>query len=141
MSDILHDFPVEAPRSKVFEAFATPHGLDQWRTLSSKGEAELGVEWEFFFDSQYDWCGKVTRFEVDRLIECQITVADADWTPTRVTVELSDRPGGATWVHFAHTGWREAGEHFRISSLCWAMYRRVLKNELSGVRRCPTTPA
>ena len=33
-------------------------------------------------------------------------------------------------MNFAHTGWRNAGEHFRITSDCWAMYLRVLKNWL-----------
>lgn len=137
MSDILHDFPVAAPRTRVFEAVATPRGLDQWWTLTSKGAAERGAEWEFFFDAQYDWRGKVTRVEADRLIEWEITRADADWSSTRVAIELSDHPGGLTWVRFAHTGWREAGEHFRISSYCWAMYLRVLKN---WVQRGETVP-
>ena len=130
MSDIRHDFPVSAARPKVFAAVATPRGLDQWWTFSSKGVAEPGAEWEFFFDQKYDWRGKVTRLEPDRLIEWEITRADADWRSTLVTIELSDRADGLTWVKFAHTGWRDAGEHFRITSYCWAMYLRVLKNWL-----------
>ena len=61
MADILHDFPINASSARVFEAFATPAGLERWWTLGSAGTPKLG------------------------------------------------------------------GEHFRISSYCWAMYLRVLK--------------
>lgn len=27
----------------------------------------------------------------------------------------------------SHTGWADAGEHFRISSYCWAAYLRLLR--------------
>ena len=42
MPDILHDFPVNAPRERVFDAFATPEGLNAWWTLRAPGEARVG---------------------------------------------------------------------------------------------------
>ena len=35
--------------------------------------------------------------------------------------------GGRTWVRFKHTGWPDAGEHYRTSSHCWALYLRILR--------------
>jgi len=32
MADIIHEFTVKAPRERVFQAFATPEGLDSWWT-------------------------------------------------------------------------------------------------------------
>lgn len=137
MPDILLDFPVAADRAKVFDAVATPEGLEKWWTRSSSGEPALGAVWELFFDKEFDWRGKVVRFEPGKAITWEITRADPDWTSTRVGVELVDHPGGLTWVRFAHTGWREASEHFRISAYCWAMYLRILKH---WIQRGETVP-
>lgn len=137
MYEILHDFPVAAARTKVFEAVATEQGLERWWTRSSEGRTEVGAEWRLYFDPEFDWRGSVTRLETDRLIEWEITRADTEWTGTRVSVELSDHPGGLTWVRFSHSAWRTAGEHFRISSYCWAMYLRLLKQWLQGGETVP----
>ena len=102
MTDILHDFPVAAPRPKVFEAVSTPDGLDKWWTRTSKGLPQLGALWEFYFDEGFDWRAQVIRFDTDRLIEWEITTADADWSATRVAIELADHPGGLTWIRFSH---------------------------------------
>lgn len=42
MAKILHQFVIEAPAEKVFEAFCTPQGLDSWWTLQSAGKPEMG---------------------------------------------------------------------------------------------------
>ena len=125
--DILHDFPIAGTRAAVFAAVSTPEGLDRWWTLASAGESALGATWQFDFGPGYQWEGVVLRFEQDRLIEWQLTDADADWRGSRVRIALEDRPDGLTWVRFAHEGWREASEHYRISCYCWAMYLRHMK--------------
>ena len=35
MADIIHYFPISAPRSQVFAAISTPEGLDTWWTKRS----------------------------------------------------------------------------------------------------------
>jgi len=35
-----------------------------------------------------------------------------------------------TQVHFHHTGWPDADDHYRVSCYCWAMYLRLLKRYL-----------
>jgi hypothetical protein len=51
-------------------------------------------------------------------------------------MELTPTKEG-TQVRFAHTGWPEANEHYRISCYCWAMYLRVLKRHLEFGERVP----
>jgi uncharacterized protein YndB with AHSA1/START domain len=137
MPQILHDLPIGATRERVFEAIATPAGLDRWWTLRSEGVPEVGAEYEFFFSAGYDWRGRVVRAEAATLIEWEITRADADWTGTRVSLTLSERPDGVTWVRFAHAGWREENEHFRVSSNCWAQYLRLLRRWLEAGEEVP----
>lgn len=137
MPDILHDFPVLTTREKAFEAVSTPAGLEKWWTRTAAGEPRVGAEWELFFDTGFDWRARVLALEPDRLIEWEITRADADWMGTRVTIDLTDHPGGLVWVRFAHTGWRVPDEHFRISNYCWAMYLRLLKHWLQRGETVP----
>ncbi len=129
MPDILHDFPVAAPAERVFDMFATPAGLDAWWTARSSGTPSLGAEYHLWFAPEYDWRARVTACDRGRRFELQMTRAMDDWMGTRVRAEL-DEQGGITTVRFAHLGWREAGEHFRISSFCWAMYLRLLRLHL-----------
>jgi hypothetical protein len=55
MPDILHDFPIFAPISKVFAAVSTPAGLDQWWTLTSSGGPRPNDTFELGFGPDYDW--------------------------------------------------------------------------------------
>jgi uncharacterized protein YndB with AHSA1/START domain len=126
MPDILHDFPIAAPVARVFAAISTPAGLDAWWTLGSSGEARIGAEYELFFGEEYDWRATVTRYTPDHAFAFGMTQASDDWIGTTVSFVLDER-GDQTWVHFAHTGWPAASDHYRISSYCWAMYLRVMK--------------
>lgn len=126
MADILHRFPIHASADRVFEAITSPKGLDAWWTLESEGQPVKGADYRFYFDPQYDWHGKVTEAAKDRVIEWRFTDAEPDWTGTSLRMELEEKEGW-TWVEFAHTGWVDAGEHFRITSYCWAAYLRLLR--------------
>ncbi|MBK7905219.1 MAG: SRPBCC domain-containing protein [Gemmatimonadetes bacterium] len=138
MPDILFDFPVAATPDKVFEAVATPDGLPRWWTRTpADGDPAVGAVWGFDFGPKFQWQGVVRRFEPGQVVEWELTKADPDWRGTRVRVELEAQPGGLTWVRFAHEGWADAGEHYRISAYCWAMYLRLLKH---WVQRGETVP-
>jgi len=126
MPDIFHNFPVNAPAQKVFEAIATPAGLDTWWTLRSKGEPIAGTTYELWFGPEYDWRGVVTKCTPNVEIEWKLSVADKDWKKTRVGFHLEEL-NGVTHVRFYHTGWKEDTPHYRISCFCWAMYLRLMK--------------
>jgi uncharacterized protein YndB with AHSA1/START domain len=126
MPDILHDYVIEAPASKVFDAVATPRGLDAWWTLESAGEPRLGAVYRFYFGPQYDWRGVVREVVPAKRIEWEFTDCDDDWRGTRLSIRLEPR-GATTGVVFAHRGWKEENAHFRTSTYCWAMYLRLLR--------------
>lgn len=126
MPDIVHDFPVGAPAARVFDMFATSAGLDTWWTARSSGTPSLGAEYHLWFAPEHDWRARVTACDPGRRFELEVTRAMDDWLGTRVRAELEEH-SGITTVRFAHLGWREASEHFRISSFCWAMYLRLLR--------------
>jgi uncharacterized protein YndB with AHSA1/START domain len=132
MPDILHQFWIAAPASRIFDAVATPPGLDAWWTRTSKGRPDVGEEYELWFGPEHDWRGVVSRCILGREFELTFTRADDDWRGTKVGFVLRERKDGSrrTDVHFHHTGWREANDHFRTSSFCWAMYLRLLKRHV-----------
>ena len=126
MAEILHQFPIKAPAQRVYQAVATPQGLDAWWTLRAEGEPVEGASYQLWFGSEYDWRAVVSRCVPGEAIEWEITAAHEDWMGTRVGVTLEERNGG-TLVRFYHANWAEPNEHFQISSYCWATYLRLLK--------------
>ena len=126
MSDILHDFPIKASAAQVFAAVSTPAGLDEWWTLTSKGEPREGAVYELFFGDAYDWRAIVTACVPDEHIEFTMGRSDPDWAGTRISIRLREAAGG-TLVQFAHTGWPEPNAHYRTSNCCWGAYLRILR--------------
>lgn len=129
MPDVLLQLKVDAEPSRVFDAFATPAGLDAWWTARSEGSAELGSEWRLYFGPEYDWRALVTKCVPAREFEWTMEIAMDDWIGTRVGATFS---GNAefTIVDFYHKGWAELSDHFRISSYCWASYLRLMKRNI-----------
>jgi uncharacterized protein YndB with AHSA1/START domain len=126
VADVLQDFPIAAPASQIFAAISTPAGLDQWWTLTSSGSPIEGSDYVLDFGPEYQWRARVVRSVPDQAFELELTSAMPDWLGTRVSFALEDL-GGRTWVRFTHTGWPDAGEHYRTSSHCWALYLRILR--------------
>lgn len=136
MPEILHDLPIRAPRTELWPLVSTPAGLDAWWTLDSEGEAREGVVWRLGFGPGFQWRGRVLGCEPGSLLAWEVTLADADWTGTRVSIRL-EAGQGATLLRFEHTGWREANDHFRTTSCCWAQYLRILRQHAETGRIVP----
>ena len=121
--------PIAAPPEQVFDHLVSPAGLAAWWALEASGRAAVGERYRFFFGEGYDWAGVLRRCERPRAVEWEMTVADADWTGTRVGFTL-EAEGAGTRVRFHHTGWPAPNDHFRTSSFCWAMYLRLLARNI-----------
>jgi len=127
MPDILHNLTIQSSAENVYRAVAFPKGLDAWWTKSSNGQPELGAEYQLYFSDEYNWRAIVLENEQNVKFVLEITVADGDWTGTKIRFFLKEK-NGATDLCFEHTGWKETNDHFRVSSYCWANYLRLLKN-------------
>ena len=136
MPDILHDFPIQAPRERVFAALSTPQGLDTWWTMRSSGKPSAGAEYELWFGPEHDWRARISKCVPGSEFEFTMTRSDEDWNGSKVGFRLETR-GSSTWVTFRHTGWPAANDHFRISSFCWAMYLRILKRSIEHGESVP----
>ncbi|MBL7865690.1 MAG: SRPBCC domain-containing protein [Cyclobacteriaceae bacterium] len=127
MPDIFHQFRIEAQPQKVFDAFCSQQGLNDWWTARSSGVPKAGEVYTFWFGPEYDWRATVAHVVPGREITWQMTQAMDDWVNTRVGIRLTaDKEG--TLVDFFHEGWREANPHFRISNFCWGTLLTGLKN-------------
>lgn len=136
MPDILHRLPIRAPLARVFEVVATPDGLNAWWTRGAEGVPDAGALYRLDFGPGYAWTAMVTAVDHPRWIEWEMAEADADWTGTRVGMRLS--PGdGSTVVDFYHAGWRQANEHYRTTSCCWAQYLRILRRYIEHGETVP----
>jgi uncharacterized protein YndB with AHSA1/START domain len=127
MPNILHQFQVEAPIEKVFDAFALPAGLDSWWTLQSSGTPKLHEEYRFYFGPEYDWRAEVIHVVPGRELTWQMTRAMDDWLPTQVGFKLTEREQNCT-VHFFHSNWADSTEHFAHSTFCWGQLLKGLKD-------------
>jgi uncharacterized protein YndB with AHSA1/START domain len=136
MADILQDFPIKVPASRVFRAVSDPAELDQWWTVSSAGDPRLGADYRLIFGPEYDWKARVARCTPDKEFEFELTRADSEWLGTRVGFQLEDN-GNVTQVRFHHLGWPTESEHYRISCHCWAMYLRILRRYLEHGETVP----
>lgn len=121
MADILQDLPINASPERVFEAISSTAGLARWWALSAKGVSAPGAQFELSFGPACSGQARVTCYQPCTAFELEMTSADADWTGTRVRLEVEPR-GSHTWLRFRHTGWPYENEHYRISGHCWAMY-------------------
>jgi uncharacterized protein YndB with AHSA1/START domain len=136
MHGILHDLTIAASAAKVFEAVTSPALLDQWWTSRAAGLPRLGETYELGFTPECTWQATVTRCTPGSSFELTMGRSDADWQDTRVAFAVEPR-GAGTALRFSHTGWRDANEHFRVSSFCWASYLRILKRHLETGARVP----
>jgi uncharacterized protein YndB with AHSA1/START domain len=126
MPDIVHQFQINAPASRVFEAVSTPSGLESWWTVRSTGQPRTGGDYGLCFGPGYDWRARVTRFVPDQEFELTVTDGDSDWLGTCIGFRLTESNSG-TEVLFRHSGWPKANGHYNVSCFCWAMYLRLMK--------------
>ena len=133
---IRHTLSIRALIEDVYAGFTQPERLDAWWTLASSGTPDEGATYQLGFSPDHEWQARVTRAELGRAFELELTHSDDDWLGTRVGVVLSDN-GGSTRVEFHHSGWREASDHFLQSNTCWALYLRILKRHLEHGETVP----
>ena len=124
---IYFDFYIEASVQQVFEAFCLPEHLDNWWTLKSSGEPEIGATYNLNFTDDYNWFAEVSKVKTNEHFYLKITNADSDWNPTSFGITLEEYQG-KTLFKFSHINWPENNHEFRNSSFCWSQLLQALKN-------------
>jgi len=59
----------------------------------------------------------------------EIISAEPEWIGTSVKFHLEQKDG-ITNIESHHSNWKESSEGMRISSYCWAMHLRILKQNI-----------
>jgi len=126
---IYHDLTIAASKDKVFDAVSKPEHLNNWWTLKCSGKPQLGCEYNFNFTDDYNWYGKVSKCELNKVFCIEMTQSDTDWKNTTFSFELEEVNNG-TLLKFSHENWPQKNDHFRHSSFCWALLLNGLKNYL-----------
>ena len=127
--NIYHDFVINAPIEKIFNAISQPDHLNKWWTNRCTGTPELREKYNFYFTEEYDWYGKVITCQPNQAFHVKMIKADEDWNPTSFGFNLEQLEEGVQ-VRFWHIDWPECNHHFRQSSFCWALLLNGLKNYL-----------
>lgn len=127
MADILHIFPIKGSVEKIFDAITTPNGLNCWWPLRSEGSPKLKNEYTFYFGPEYDWRAEVIEVSQNKSITWLMTSAMEDWMNTLVGFKLEPKTDHVQ-VTFFHNNWKDASEHYGISTFCWGQLLNGLKN-------------
>lgn len=134
--DIIHYFQINGSIESVFEIISTARGISQWWALEAKGHSELGALLDLNFGPGYQWQAQVTQMMPPNEFELTLIKADPDWMDSTVSFQLTANKNG-TNTRFFHRGWKEANDHYHISSYCWAMYLRILKRYIEHGETVP----
>ena len=134
--DIIHYFLVNRPIESVYEAISTSRGIAQWWAKTARGHSELGAILELDFGPDYQWQAQVTQMVPPNEFELTLIKADPDWLDSTVGFQLATAEN-CTDVRFFHRGWKEANDHYHISSYCWAMYLRIMKRYVEHGEQVP----
>ena len=62
---------------------------------------------------------------------------DPDGEAAQETGTSAPPMADSTQLRFAHLGWPQVNEHYRVSSFCWAMYLRLLRRHLEAGELVP----
>ncbi len=124
---IYHNLTIKSNVEKVFEAISNPEHLINWWPEKCSGEKKIGGEYNFYFGPEYDWFGKVINYNPNNNFHIKMTKSDLDWQPTSFGFDLTEVNDNVL-LRFWHSGWLKQNDHFKISSYCWAILLKGLKD-------------
>lgn len=124
---IYHDVVINATNKEVFDRIVEPEHLKNWWPLSCSGKPKMNEIYNFYFDEEYDWYGKVINIQPLSSFHIKMEKSDPDWDPTSFGFDLEEIKSGVQ-LKFWHEGWPKCNTHFKRSSYCWAMLLNGLKN-------------
>src|SRR5688500_12741710 len=123
---IKHLFHINAKRSDVYKAISTIHGLSNWWTTQTSGNADPGGIIEFRFADHGGPDMKVKSTRNNELVVWECVGNKPEWAGHIFTFKLDDNEGKSR-VRFSHEGWDEDDEFYAICSFAWSRYMESLR--------------
>ena len=129
---IYHNFKIEAPPQKVFEAISTINGLKSWWKKDTSRNAMADGELHFIFgNNQYDVM-KVTAFEKDKTIEWEITESTYPecrlWDGSKISFVLLEQEDKSTVLKFQHYNFPDGYEFCGVCNYNWSVAMQSIKS-------------
>lgn len=124
---------IGATPETVFEALTTLEDLAAWWTPAVTGSPVEGGQVQFHFDDQTVTM-EVTRAIPGELVEwaCLGHSVVPEWGGTSLIFQLVAARGGASTLHFEHTGLVPSCHCYRACSNGWDHYLRSLTDHAEG---------
>ena len=122
---------VKASPETVYQTLTDTKQLAKWWTTDTRGSgAQVGDTLEFWFGPFSE------KFEVKALQPAKQVTWKApkgqgadEWQGTEVAFDLS-KDDRQTFIHFRHSGWKDASEFHAHCSMKWATFMLSLKDLL-----------
>ena len=128
MANILHRILIKAKPEKVYPAFATIEGLQQWwtRFIESHDEMQPGTIVQFRFgNSGPDM--KIKNVIAGKRIEWECIDGPEDWVGTKLFFDL-EQHGDKSILHFGQTGWKNENDFYMHCNCRWAYFMLSIKS-------------
>lgn len=128
MAEIYHDVHIKADSREIYNALSDPEHLINWWPLQCIGTARLGEVYSFYFGPEYDWLAKVVSIKENSHIEFEMVQTMPDWEETNFGFTINPDKENTCVLSFKHEGWKTNSHHFRVTSYCWALLLKGLKD-------------
>jgi uncharacterized protein YndB with AHSA1/START domain len=125
--DIAMACNIDADPETVFRAISTSQGVQGWFTSEAEiGEGEGAQHLLTFPDMPAPWQLRVEQTQSPRLLTLSVLAGPPNWTNTRMTYEIVDRPEGGVVLNFDHNDFADV-EGVRAWTIGWATKMLALR--------------
>jgi hypothetical protein len=137
MPNILHRILIKGKPEKVFLAFSTLDGLQQWwtRTAEADGPFKVGMILQFYFGAEGTDM-RITHLVPGKRMEWQCVGGPDDWIGTRLFFDV-EAHGDKAILHFGQRGWREENDFYMHCNSRWGYFMLSIKSLIETGKGTP----
>lgn len=127
MKTIIHTVHIHAPRSRVYEALTTEHGVTGWWTTEAELEDGEGGLIRFTFRGDFHPRMRQRRLVPDQLVEWLCEDGHDNWRDNRFTFALRDADGETSLRFVQHYAQELDDDTYGTYNFNWGYYLNSLK--------------
>jgi uncharacterized protein YndB with AHSA1/START domain len=134
VSEIITQFDVDAPGTRLWHALTTEAGIRGWWTTQAEVPEGTGAVLKLRFpDAPISWDLRVDEAAENERLRWHCVGGPPPWVDTDILFRLGAAPDGGTRLLFDHVGWKDAEEMVRIVTFGWVqMFLRLKGYAESG---------